>query len=275
MAPETFKFQVYKTNFHGVFWKAKAPKATLVIVHGMGGHSGRYHHIAEAFVAQDFNVLAYDNFGHGKTSGKRGHNPGYEHLLDVLAIIIEKAAALAPDKPIFLYGHSMGGNLVINYTLRKKHSLLAVVVSSPFLRLAFEPPKWKISLGKIVQKIAPSITLGNELDVSHISRDSAEVKKYVNDKLVHSKISANYALVFLETANWAIQNAKTLEVPMLVVHGTGDRITSHKGSEEFAAQSDLVELKLINEGYHELQNDICKAEFLTLISNWLHKQIDR
>lgn len=273
MKHQNFTFKLHNTNFHGELWLAKTPKASLILVHGMGGHVRRYTHVIEKFVANNFNVIAYDNFGHGKTSGKRGHNPSFSALLDIIEFNIKKAKKIAPEIPVFLYGHSMGGNLVINYTLRRQHDLKGVIATSPFLKLAFEPPAWKMFLGRILQRIAPSVTLGNELDSNKISRNSSEIDKYNNDKLVHNKISPNYSITILQTGIWAINNAKKLKTPMFIIHGTGDKITSHKGSEEFSEKTDFAKLHLINGGYHELQNDTCKDELLEAVTNWANNQV--
>lgn len=273
MKHQEFKYQLHNTDFHGEIWQVTEPKASIVIVHGMGEHLQRYTHVAAKFTQNNYNVIAYDNFGHGKTSGKRGHNPNFEALLDCIEFNINKAKELNPEIPVFIYGHSMGGNLVINYTLKRKHNLKGVIATSPFLKLAFEPPAWKMFLGKILLKVAPSITLGNEINPGHVSRDPKEVEKYNNDKLVHGKISPNYSLVILETGAWAIDNASTLQIPMFVMHGTDDKIISHKGSEQFCKNSSLAELHLIEGGYHELQNDICKENVLQQITNWLNKQV--
>jgi len=273
MQHQEFTFQLHNTDFRGAYWQVENPKASVVIVHGMGGHLFRYQHVAERLISENFNVVAYDNFGHGKTSGKRGHNPNFDALLDVIDFNIQKAIELTPEKPVFLYGHSMGGNLVINYTLKRNHKLKGVVATSPFLKLAFEPPKWKMFAGKILQKIAPSVTLGNELDANFISRDPKEVQRYNDDDFVHDRISPNYSITILKTGAWAIANSNKLNTPMFVIHGTDDKIISHKGSIDFCYNTNLAELQLIDGGYHELQNDICKEEFLDAVSNWLNQQV--
>jgi acylglycerol lipase len=166
----------------------------------------------------------------------------------------------------------MGGNAVINYGIKRTNDLKGIIATSPFLRLAFEPPKIKLAVGKLLQKIAPSITMGNELDANDISREKIEVEKYVNDPLVHDKISPNFSLTFIETGKWAIENAGKLETPMLLLHGTGDKIIDYKGTQEFANNSDQATLKLYDGGYHELQNDLCKEEMLGDVVSWLNSQ---
>ncbi|PQJ77083.1 alpha/beta hydrolase [Polaribacter glomeratus] len=273
MTHKEFNFNIYNTEFYGQVWEAKSTKAVIVLVHGMGEHSGRYTHVAKKLTENEYSVVAFDHFGHGKTTGKRGHNPSFEAVLESVTKTIEKAKEFFPEKPIFLYGHSMGGNAVINYSIRINHDLKGVIATSPFLKLAFQPPKIKLTVGKILQKIAPSITMGNELDASDISREKIEVEKYINDPLVHDKISPNFSLTFIETGQWAIENANKLKTPMLLLHGTGDKIIDYKGTQEFANNSDKATLKLYEGGYHELQNDLCKEEMLQDVVNWLNSQV--
>jgi alpha-beta hydrolase superfamily lysophospholipase len=268
-----FNFNIYKTDFYGQIWEAEKTKAVVVLVHGMGEHSGRYHHVAQKLVENNFSVVALDHFGHGKTAGKRGHNPDFNAVLESVTKTIEKATALFPDKPIFLYGHSMGGNAVINYVLRKNTTLKGVIATSPFLKLGFQPPAWKLSLAKVLQKIAPAITMGNELDANHISREEKEVRKYLNDPLVHDKISPNFSVTFIETGQWAIENAYKLAIPMYLLHGTDDKIIDYKGTQEFANNTEKATLKLFEGGYHELHNDVCKEEMLQDVVNWLNKRV--
>ncbi|WP_405564558.1 alpha/beta hydrolase [Polaribacter sp. Asnod6-C07] len=273
MTQKEFNFTIYNTEFYGRYWQGKETKAVVVLAHGMGEHSNRYKHVAKKLTEKDFAVVAFDHFGHGKTEGKRGHNPNFEAVLESISKTIAKAKELYPNKPIFLYGHSMGGNAVINYTLRKKHQLKGVIATSPFLKLAFQPPKIKLAAGKILQKIAPSITLSNELNVNHVSRDQTEVEKYKNDDLVHDKISPNFSLTFIETGKWAIENASKLQTQMYLLHGTDDKIIDYKGTEEFANNSEFASLKLYEGGYHELHNDLCKEEMLQDVVNWLNSKI--
>ncbi|OSY86970.1 alpha/beta hydrolase [Tenacibaculum holothuriorum] len=276
MNQQNFTFHQYKTDFYGQYWQPEnlaQVKAVIVLVHGMGEHLGRYQHVAEELVKNNYTVVAYDQFGHGKTTGKKGHNPSFEALLESVDKAINKAKELHPKLPVFLYGHSMGGNVVINYTLRKEHDLKGVIATSPFLQLAFQPPAWKLTAGKILQKITPSVTLPSELETSHISRIPEEVTAYENDPLVHDKISPNYGITIINTGKWAIENATKLKTPMLLLHGTDDKIIDYKGTEAFHKNSTSSELKLYPEGYHELHNDFCKDEMLNDIITWLNSKV--
>jgi len=276
MIHQEFDFTHYNTKFFGQFWQANSTKAVVILVHGMGEHSTRYtSSIIPEFLKNNISVLTYDQFGHGKTEGKRGHNPNFGAVLDCVDIAVKKVKSVFGEVPTFLYGHSMGGNVIINYLLTREHKFTGAIATSPFLKLAFQPPSWKIYIGKFLQKIAPSMTMGNELDVNMVSRDKEEVKKYIDDPLVHDKISPNYSITFIKTGIWAIENASKLTLPLLILHGTGDRLTSHKASEEFAFKNNNVTLKLFKDGYHELHNDLCKKEFIHTIVHWLELQLEK
>lgn len=273
MTHQEFDFTYHNTNFFGQFWKAKSTNAVVVIAHGMGEHSGRFNEVAKKLTDNYFSVVAFDHFGHGKTSGKRGHNPSFDAVLESLSITIQKAKKLFPKKPIFIYGHSMGGNVVINYALRKNEDLKGVIATSPFLKLAFSPPKVKLMAGKLLQKIAPSVTMGNELNPNNLSRNKNAVEAYLNDELVHDKISPNFSLSFLDSGFWAIKNADKLTTPLCIFHGDEDKITSHIASKEFVDKTELATLKLYKGGYHELQHDLCKEEMLQDVVDWLNSQL--
>lgn len=274
MTHQEFNFNLHNTQFFGQYWKSEQSKAIVLLVHGMGEHSSRYSgFFVPKLIENNISVITFDHFGHGKTEGKRGHNPNFEAVLDSVSSVLEKTQEVFEDIPIFLYGHSMGGNVVLNYALQRNPNIKGVIATSPFLRLAFQPPKIKLSVGKLLQKIAPSITMGNELDANDISRDKIEVQKYIDDPLVHDKISPNFSITFIETGEWAIKNAANLTIPTAIFHGTGDKIIDHKASVEFANKTDKTTIKLYEGGYHELHNDLCKEEFIADIISWINTQL--
>lgn len=273
MTHQEGSFTYQQTEFYTQYWTPTTARAVVLLIHGMGEHSGRYAHVAHKLVDSGYAVMAFDHFGHGKTKGKRGHNPGYTYVLGSIAMLIEQAKETFGALPMFLYGHSMGGNAVINFVLRNQPDLQGAIATSPFLKLAFQPPAWKLTLGKVMQKIAPSITLGNELDANDISRIPEEVANYQNDPLVHDKISPNFSLSFIDSGAWAIENGQQLQLPMLVLHGTDDKIIDCKGSEAFASKTALASFKSYPGGYHELHNDLCQDELIQDIVTWLDKQV--
>ncbi|MFS4491675.1 lysophospholipase [Maribacter sp. 2308TA10-17] len=267
-----FRFHLHGCEVYGFQAIPNSVKGVVILVHGFGEHSGRYKNtVIPMLVSADLAVLTYDNVGHGKSSGRRGHCPSYEALLDILREVIEKAEARFPNLPVFLYGHSMGGNLVLNYVLKREVKLTGIVATSPYLRLAFKPPKWKIFIGRRLKGSA--ITLPSGLDPSGISRIPEEVEKYKNDPLVHDKVSPMFSFPVMDAGEWAIQNANQLKVDTLLLHGTADQIIDPEGTKAFHQNSAKTTLELFEGGYHELHNDSCKVEMLQTISNWLQQQL--
>lgn len=269
---QTFNINVQDTELFGQYWAPETAKGVVVLVHGMGEHSGRYEDsVVPHLLKNNYAIVAYDQFGHGQSHGKRGHCPSYEALLESLEYVIKRAKLLFSNVPVFLYGHSLGGNIVINYTIRKQPDVKGVVATSPFLRLAFQPPKWKVALGKLMLKIAPSITMPSEIEEAAISSIPNEVKRYQEDPLNHGKISPMFLFPVINAGEYAIANAHKLKIPMLVTHGTGDRIIDYQGSVAFTNQAHGAELKLYNNGYHELHHDVYAEEMLLTIVKWLDK----
>ncbi len=277
MIHQEFNFNFLNTKFYGQQFTADTTKGVVIILHGLGSHSSRYKEfVIPKLLENDISVIAYDQFGHGKTEGKRGHTPSFEALLDCVSLIVKKAEETFKGVPLFLYGHSMGGNVALNFILRKKHSFQGVIATSPFLRIAFTPPAWKLRAGKILQKIAPSMTMPNELDPKAISRDLNEVEKYTKDPLIHNKVSANYSLTFFETGEWAIKNAASLKTPTLVLHGTADTLTDPKASKEFVDNSNgTASLVLFEGAYHELHYELEREKFIAIIIQWIQKNSER
>ncbi len=275
MIHKDFEFNFRDTIFYGQYWHSSLTKAVVLLVHGMGEHSGRYaNFVVPTLLENNISVITYDQYGHGKTQGKKGHNPGFDALLDCVEIMLMRAKDIFNNVPYFLYGHSMGGNVVLNYMLRRKNDLMGAIATSPFLRLAFTPPKWQLILGKFLQRIAPSTTIPSGLEVEAISRDQSEVQKYLNDPLVHDKISPNYSITMINTGEWLIKNAKKLNRPLLLLHGTSDRLTSYEASQEFCKNSNNnASLELFENGYHELHNDLCKEEMIETIVRWIKTQL--
>lgn len=247
----------------------------VIVVHGMGEYGRRYERsVIPWLLDHSVAVIAYDQFGHGRSSCKRGVHPGYEHLLDSIDAMIDKASDIHPGLPVFLYGHSMGGNVVLNYTLRRTERIRAVIVTSPFIRLAFEPPAWKISLARLLQKILPSMTLANEIDPKTLSKDESEVEAYRRDPLIHDRVSPAYSVEFMEQGEYILRQAKKLRKPVLLLHGDRDRLTDPKASAEFAKNAgDPVTYKNFPEGYHELHHDQERELLLNTVVDWIERNL--
>lgn len=258
------------TRLHLQSWEpGTVPRAAVALIHGFGEHSGRYGHVAAALNAAGYAVVTGDHRGHGKSAGLRGHTPSYGQLLDDVGGLVRVAAERFPGLPLFIYGHSMGGNLTLNYVLRRRPALDGVVVTSPWLRLAFEPPKIQVLLGRAMDRIYPALIQDTGLDTEGLSRDPAVGAAYVADPLVHSKISARMYTALYAAGPWALAHAAEFPLPLLLMHGGADPITSAEASREFAARAPGCTFKQWDGLRHEMHNEPEQAQVLAEIVGWL------
>lgn len=249
-------------------------KGIVCVVHGLGEHSGRYAHFGEFLTTNAFVLNTFDLRGHGKSEGPRGHSPSLEVIYDDFSLFLEHARDLHPNQPIFLYGHSLGGMLVLDYAIREEPSINAIISTSPILRPAFEPPAWKITLGRVMYRIMPTLAMSNELDRDALSRDPKVVEAYNADPLVHDRISSRLAIDMLDGGLWLLDNAHQLRIPTLLVHTSADKICSAPASQEFAQKAgDICTLKLWEGLYHEIHNEPEKEDVIKFTLAWIIEQL--
>ncbi len=277
-------------QFYFQGWQPEtSPRAVVCLVHGLGEHSGRYAHVAAALNAAGYALFGFDLRGHGKSDGPRGHTPTYDTLMDDIGRLLDEAAARYPGLPRFLYGHSLGGNLVLNYVLRRcsnqrasedvtlsaaerSRRVAGVISTSPGLRVTKPLPPLQVALAKVMNKLNPGMQMANGLALEGLARDPEVIRAYTGDLLVHNKISVRLATGMLEAGEWALTHAAEFPLPLLLVHGTKDILTSANASEEFAARApaNFCTLKLWEGFYHETHNEPEKAAVLAYMVDWLN-----
>ena len=254
------------------YWIPQQPEKILCIIHGHGEHSGRYEHVAHYFSDHNVAVFAMDLRGHGLSKGKRGHAPSQEVLLRDIEELVKAAREMYNDLPLFIMGHSMGGNLVANFMIENKSKEISgFILSSPWFKLAFEPPKLKMQLGRLMSKIWPAFSEHNGLDISHISKDSEEVKKYKDDPLVHGMISAGLFQIIDIGCEKSLTGSAGIKTGGLIYHGSSDMIIDYAATEQFAKSNPLFEWHLLDGVYHEPHNDLEKSEVLKMLTDWIEK----
>lgn len=256
-------------------WEPDQPcKAVVCLVHGVGEHSGRYTHLA-AFLNQKGYVLAgFDLRGHGKSEGQRGHAPDFDTLLDDIKRFIALNRERYEGKPIFLYGHSLGGTLVLDYAIRHDGILAGIIATGPLIMTAFKPPAWKLSLGKIMAKIMPTFTMSNEVNPQAISRDPEVVRAYIQDPLVHNRLSAQLGIEMLNAGDWILEHATGFPLPLLLMNGSDDHLVSALACVEFAEKAgSQCTLRLWEGLYHEIHNEPEQNEVFDYLSQWLERRL--
>ncbi len=246
------------------------PKAVLVLVHGLGEHVARYDHVATSLTGNGYALLGFDLRGHGKSGGPRGDSPGNEAFMQDIDFMFRQVNERLPGVRQFIYGHSLGGMLVLDYVLSRQPALAGAVVTAPGLRTALEQQKVKVMLAKVLGTLLPSASLPSGLDANMLSHDPQVVDRYKHDPLVHDRISFGMGKNLLEMSRWIYAHAGNLNLPLLLMHGMEDGIAFRQGSQEFAQKAgDKVTLKLWDGMYHEIHNEPEQAQVFAFMLDWL------
>lgn len=258
------------TQLAGRHWAVESPKAVMALVHGFGEHCGRYGPMAAHLNAQNIAVVAIDLRGHGKSAGKRGVIKSYEDYRADLAALLTKTQTLYPVTPMVLYGHSMGGAIVLDHGSRKIDDL-PIISSAPLITLADPVPGALRGFVKLIGKIMPKGALHQPFDGAKISNIPEEQALYIDDPLNHGKIGFRLFEGMVSTGERLSGDAKSWDRPLLLVHSKADQLTGFQSSADFAANAKQVEFHAFETCQHEIHNDAPRDEVHTLMSDFILK----
>lgn len=286
-------------RFARLWWPLSGPvRAVMAIVPGLGEHSGRYAALAMRLAATGAGVVAMDLQGQGLSPGWRGCIDSYSSLLAEVAALVhlarggsaleelahqENSAArhvVALDAwpsdasvPVCLYGHSMGGNLVLNAVLRRVVAPDRLIASAPMLRAVHPPSPAIVRLARLLMRVAPHYRLKAPVRKEYLSHLPAEREAYASDPLIHRRVSLRLGAGLIDSGLWALEHAGELDRPCLLLHGSEDRITDPAASREFAlaavgagAACHLISYPGM---LHDLHRDEGRDQVITDIANWL------
>ena len=246
------------------------PGAVLCLVHGLGEHAGRYKDLTCQLCAAGLAVLSMDLRGHGASDGKRGHVAPRARVLGDIDDLIRKARNAWPGRPVWLMGHSLGGNLVLHHRLAGAEKVVGTIASSPALHLAKPFSPTLMMCMRLVAKIAPALTIRSGLDSAGLSRNRHIAVEYRNDPLVHPFISLQSGIDMINAAEMILQKAAEDRGPVLLVHGSDDPICSVEGSRRFAALAgDCCTFREWPGMYHELHHESIWPEEAKTISDFI------
>jgi alpha-beta hydrolase superfamily lysophospholipase len=250
------------------------PKAALIIVHGLGDHSGRYMNLVKPLVAEGYAIYAFDNRGHGRSAGQRGHVNNFDELRQDLVIFQQIVKDQEEERPLFIMGHSLGGLITLYTLLHDSTGYSGAVISAPALDTGGVPAVL-IAASKILSRVWPTLSFPSGLDAQAISRDPDEVKAYLDDPLIHDKGTPRLATESQNAISWCLEHADKVQIPILILHGTGDRITSPISSREFFDKITFADKTYISYdgGYHESLNDLHQQQAASDIQNWLDSHL--
>ena len=259
-------------------YRADDEKARMVIVHGLGEHSGRYLELADHLAELGISLWLLDFRGHGRSGGKRGHTDSFDdYARDVGDVLDQARRKHAPKVPMFLLGHSMGGLVSILAALKYQDVLDGLVLSSPAVGVAAHLPIYKKVALHCLARLAPRLGIHNELDPHHVSRDPETVKRYMADPLVHDRVSVTWYVQFMAAIEQAFNRAAELQLPTLIQAAGDDRLVSTKAVELFFEKLVMPDrqLTVFKDLFQEIYNETA-AERQTVISAltaWLQDRI--
>ncbi len=254
------------------------PIGTVVLVHGLGEHIGRYEHVASNLNEWGWNVVGYDLRGHGRSTGARGRLATADDLFTDLALVIEQARSRYSGR-LVLFGHSMGGAVAAAFAAGGAASphptwwrpIDGLVLSSP----ALDPGMTGVqkALLAMLGRVAPNLAVSNGLKASWISHDPAVVAAYKADPLVHNRVTPRLAQAIVDAGRVAARRAPRWTVPTLLVYSANDRCVCADGSVEFARAAPAV--VVTNHGFpslaHEIFNEPERDQVFAIVKRWLNQ----
>jgi alpha-beta hydrolase superfamily lysophospholipase len=261
-------------NLHLARWEPEGtPRAITYLIHGLGEHTMRYAHVADALNAAGIACWGIDLRGHGQSGGQRGHAPSLERLLDDVSLMMGQNDRI---NPAFLYGHSLGATLALQFGRLRPEGLSGLVASAAWLRLKSAPPRYKIIMARILPRFAPGLALSNGLDVQALSHNKSVVDAYVNDPLVHDRITAQLGAIMLDLADDLMAHPQSFHLPLLMMHGEADRITDPAATLDFFERVGSLDktLRLWPGLFHEIHNEPEKDQVIDQIISWLEARIE-
>jgi acylglycerol lipase len=245
--------------------------AVLLVVHGLAEHSSRYGNVVDYFVPRGYAVYALDHRGHGRSGGQRAYVERFDDYHVDLKTFFDMVRNWHPDAKIFMIGHSMGGTISLAYALRHQDELDGLLLSGASVKVGESISPLVIALGKLIAILLPKMGVV-VLDASTISRDPAVVTAYDNDPLVYrGKVPARTGAELIGTMQALPDQVSQLRLPILIMHGTDDRLGDPQGSQwlfQSVGSSDKT-LKLYEGYYHEIFNEPEHERVLADVETWL------
>jgi alpha-beta hydrolase superfamily lysophospholipase len=249
-----------------------APRAVIVISHGLGEHGGRYASLATRLVGSGYAVYAIDHRGHGRSSGRRANIERFDYLVSDLGIFIGRAQREHPDVPAILLGHSMGGAVALACALKHHKVLRSLVLSAPALAAGEALPAFKVWMVKLLSAIAPNVG-ALTLPAAAVSRDPAVVRAYESDPLVfHGSIPARTLAELLLAMQRLQRTAHELRLPVLAQHGTADSLVPLVAVHPIYQHLGVAKTRTLQvyEGlYHEVYNEPERDRVIADLEAWL------
>ena len=265
---------------HKIFYREWLPegeiRGVVLIAHGLGEHSGRYRHVAQALCEVGFACYGIDHRGHGKSGGLRAYLPDVAYAVQDLAQLSEMVQASHAGKPLLLFGHSMGSLIGLEYALQYQDRLRAIALSGAAIKADESRPNWLVALCLFAARHVPKLRLSPLSSPTVLTHDEAVLRELLMDPLTDKgmwRIGTSAALA--QSARRIRRNAHQLTLPILALHGGDDRLVPHSGSTFLreATSSDDVTVKIYAGLRHELVNEIGREAIIRFLVDWMTDRV--
>ena len=260
------------------YWKPEEPEqAVVILVHGINEHSDRYIHFVEHLLKRHFAVETFDLRGHGRSESpvKPTYVNQFEEYQEDLDLFLASVSERHPGIPVFLFGHSMGGTIATKLLIERSLSPAGLILSSAGLKVGETTPGWLIKLSGVVSRLFPTLST-TKISPEKLTRNQDIVEQIKADPMYYSKgIPAKTGAELLKAMDTIQSGADKISLPLLVMHGGADTVTSVAGSKSFyeKASSEDKTLKIYENAYHEILNEPEKEQVMRDISSWIIEQI--
>ena len=256
-------------------WTPAEPRAVLLLAHGLAEHSGRYGDFASFFADAGIATCALDFPGHGRSDGKRGHVRDFQEYTDALGQLLSLARQAHPDIPFVLFGHSMGGLIAADFLLQHQSEFVAAVLTGAAIQSPQQPSSIVLFINRVIASVMPRLGV-LRMDASGISRDPQVISDYENDPLVYrGKATAGLVTALFSAMKRVVENATSIRLPMLIMHGSVDSLTAVEGSKLLhdSISSEDKKIVIYNGLYHEILNEPERKNVMEDILEWLESRI--
>ena len=256
-------------------WATAEPRAVLLLAHGLAEHSGRYGDFASYFADAGIATYALDFPGHGRSDGKRGHIRDFQEYTDALGTLLSPAREAHPDIPFVLFGHSMGGLIAADFLLQHQSEFVAAVLTGAAIQSPQQPSSIVLFINRVIASVMPRLGV-LRMDASGISRDPQVISDYENDPLVYrGKATAGLVTALFSAMKRVVENATSIRLPMLIMHGSVDSLTAVEGSKLLhdSISSEDKKIVIYDGLYHEILNEPERKNVMADILQWLESRI--
>lgn len=257
-------------------WEVPDARAGILVVHGLGEHSGRYERFGASMAAGGYSTYAFDLRGHGASEGRRGHVGSFDVFLQDLDRFRREVEALTDRRlPLFLLGQSMGGLIALRYQQEYRTRLAGAIILAPWLATAMSVPRWKVMAAAAASRILPALPFSAGIDAADLSHDPHVVEAYRADVLVHNRITPRLFVQASVAMGLVLQRADQFRAPLLFLIPGDDRVVDSQRALQLARMlpAELTTIRSYPGMFHEPLNEVDRHLVLRDIRNWVAAQV--